>query len=63
MFQGQSAQLASGAAGKSQKRRLRIGDCIWRLVTLTRTVGVDADDESLVGRESKKEREERNQRR
>lgn len=49
VFQGESAQLGSGAVQKSQKRRLRTGDCTWCLATLARTAGEDADDGSLVG--------------
>ena len=45
--QGERAQLRSDAAGRSPKGRLRPGDCIWRLLTLTRTAGVDADNEKL----------------
>lgn len=33
-------------------RRPENGDCIWQLVTLTRAAGVEADNESLVGRSS-----------
>ena len=47
--QGERAQLRSDAAGRSQKGRLRPRDCIRRLLTLTRTAGVDADNESLAG--------------